>query len=113
MNKDQKKFLYQEVQRAISKKKQDFVKANPIQWTAEEKTAKLKAAGFVCKDSLNYVLGYLHLPLTKVHNKNLVAYDKLCEKLDKAMYDLKVQVELGDADAVAVLKDFLALVEKA
>ena len=114
MSKDQKKFLYQETQSAISKKKRAFVEANPIEWSDEDKLLKLTQAGFLLNNyDMKYAVRYLGLPLTKAHTKNRAAYEALCKKLDDAMYDLKVQVELGDADAVAILKDFLALVEKA
>lgn len=115
MNKDQKKFLYQETLSAIYKKKQAFLEANPIEWSYEEKKAKLKAAGFIDIDSYHfeYACNNLKLQPTKEHSKNQAAYARLQKKLDDAMYALKVQVELGDADAVAILNNFLALVEKA
>ena len=114
MNKDQKKFLYQETLRAVSEKKKAFVEAKPIEWSDEDKLIKLTQAGFLSNDyNMKYAVRYLDLPPTNAHIKNRAAYKALCKKLDDAMYNLKVQVELGDANAVAILKDFLTLVEKA
>lgn len=112
MNKQQKEYLLAKARDLVRKKKREFEKDKPTEHSTADKIAKLKKAGFVENDNLEYYAARLKLPLTAEHKKNAAAIAAFNAKLDAAISALEDEVNLGDSkDALSILEKFTASLE--
>lgn len=112
MNKQQKEYLLSKARDLALKKKREFAKDKPTAPSTADKISKLKKAGFVEDNNLEYYAARLKLPLTAAHKKNAAAIESFNAKLDAALSSLEDEVNLGDSkDALSILEKFTASLE--
>lgn len=113
MNKTQKEYLKNKLNKAVQEKISAFTKDKPVAPSTDDKIKALKKAGFVpdYKDEWRYT-GYAKLPETAAHKKNKAAIAAYTAKLWGAYHQAEDEIELGDsADALVILAKFKETIE--